>query len=229
MPQPVSGQGPLSDRVADYLRQAILDGEIAEGATIKAEWVARTLNTSATPVREAIQSLRGEGFLESKPNRGFRVTRISARDIRDAFRARALLAGELAGRAADRVTDADLADIGRLHTDVISAIGQGRPEDVERLAKAFHGRIYDIADSPQLRWSLSTLARFSPSHFYDPEPGAVEVVARSQERIVRALARRDRAAAREAMQDHVELSGELVVEHVEGRRSNAGAAPRPEA
>jgi DNA-binding GntR family transcriptional regulator len=90
----------LSTEVANYVRELIMSGKLRSGDFIRQDHLADQLKLSATPVREGLLSLRGEGFVELLPRRGFMVSPLSAADVRDLFTAQALLAGELVSRAA---------------------------------------------------------------------------------------------------------------------------------
>ena len=63
------------------------------------------MDISSTPVREGLLLLQLEGFVKLSPRRGFMVVGFSRQDVRDIFWAQAMLAGELAARAAKVITD----------------------------------------------------------------------------------------------------------------------------
>ena len=54
----------MRDRIADTIRNAILNGELVPGQRITETEVAEQLGTSRAPVREAIRELVNEGFLQ---------------------------------------------------------------------------------------------------------------------------------------------------------------------
>ena len=56
-------------RVAAYLREAILGGELRPGDRIRQEEVAERLGASRLPVREALRMLEAEGLTEHEPTR----------------------------------------------------------------------------------------------------------------------------------------------------------------
>jgi DNA-binding GntR family transcriptional regulator len=68
------------------LRDRLRDGGFAPGARIAATEVADTLKLSATPVREALSRLAGEGLLEDRRGQGFFLRALSGLEIADLFR-----------------------------------------------------------------------------------------------------------------------------------------------
>jgi DNA-binding GntR family transcriptional regulator len=145
----------LSEEVASYVRELIMSGNLRPGDFIRQEPIAEEFGLSATPVREGLLSLRGEGFVELLPRRGFVVASLSASDIRDLFTAQALLAGELVSRAAVRMGPDDLRELTEVHEALRKAAGAGAGELVESLNHDFHRRINLAAEAPRLAWMLS--------------------------------------------------------------------------
>ena len=90
----------LSHKVAAYVREGIMAGQLPAGQFLRTESLAADLNVSATPVREALMILQSEGSVRWEPRRGFRVVSVSDQDVRDLFQVQAFIAGELAARAA---------------------------------------------------------------------------------------------------------------------------------
>src|SRR4051795_13334916 len=80
-----------ADLVHLQLRAEIELGELAPGTPLsELSLVART-GASRTPVREALRRLAAEGLGDLVPRQGARVSRVSARSVRDLFEFRALL------------------------------------------------------------------------------------------------------------------------------------------
>ncbi|MCG0283881.1 GntR family transcriptional regulator [Streptomyces sp. PSAA01] len=78
-------------QILDALREALAGGELVPGEVYSAPVLAERFGVSPTPVREAMQQLAGEGAVEVVPNRGFRVSRRSERDLAELAEVRALL------------------------------------------------------------------------------------------------------------------------------------------
>lgn len=71
----------LAAMVAQRLREAIIDGEFALGAMIPEEVLATSFGVSRTPVREALNTLQGQGLVQVRPQRGSYVFEPSAADV----------------------------------------------------------------------------------------------------------------------------------------------------
>lgn len=71
----------LAARVAERLREAIVDGEFALGAMIPEETLAQQFGVSRTPVREALNLLQMQGLVVVRPQRGSFVFEPDAADI----------------------------------------------------------------------------------------------------------------------------------------------------
>lgn len=71
----------LATRVAERLREAIVDGEFALGAMIPEEQLAAQFGVSRTPVREALNQLQMQGLVIVRPQRGSYVFEPTEADI----------------------------------------------------------------------------------------------------------------------------------------------------
>jgi DNA-binding GntR family transcriptional regulator len=209
----VPARRQLSDEVAGHVRELIMSGRLRPGEFIRQERIAEDLELSATPVREGLLSLKGDGFVSLKPRRGFVVAPLDASDIRDLFSAQALLSGELVSRATERITEPEMAELERLHKALRKAARAGDGELVEELNHDFHRLINLTAQSPRLAWMLSIASKFAPRRFFATIPGWSKASAQDHAAILSALADRDAEAARAAMTTHLENAGALLAAH----------------
>lgn len=77
--------------IAERLRAAILDGEIAPGAPVVETTLAAQFNVSRGPLREAMRQLIEEGLLVTVPYTGTHVTALSMTDVREIYSMRITL------------------------------------------------------------------------------------------------------------------------------------------
>ena len=71
------------EEVLQTLRQAIVIGELADGERLIEDRIARELNTSRGPVREALRQLEHEGLVISYPYRGAVVLGVSDEEVHE--------------------------------------------------------------------------------------------------------------------------------------------------
>jgi DNA-binding GntR family transcriptional regulator len=208
-----SGRRQLSDEVASYVRDLITSGRLRSGEFIRQERIAAELGLSATPVREGLSSLRGDGFVVLLPRRGFVVAPMTGKDVRDLFTAQALVAGELAARAAQHLTPDAVAELRAVHKRLRAAARARDGDLVEQLNHDFHRTINRAANAPRLAGLLSTTTKFAPHRFFATIPGWLKASANDHAAVLDALAGSDGEAARAAMVRHIQNAGELLAAH----------------
>jgi DNA-binding GntR family transcriptional regulator len=214
----------LSEDAANFVRELITSGRLSPGEPVKAEMVGDHLGISGTPVREALQALRVEGFLDLMPRKGFVVASFSGKDIRDIFTAHALLAGELAYRAAKLATADDLAGLEALHNEVLDAASRADMTLLEQKNNAFHSKINVLADARKIVSAVRLMG--VPAGNYASVEGWTESTVEDHAKILASLQSHDARGARAAMHAHTILAGELLAAHYESQVAEK-LAPRP--
>jgi DNA-binding GntR family transcriptional regulator len=104
--------------VLDTLRAEILQGVYPPNTRLRQEEVARRLNVSTTPVREAFRDLRAEGLVSIDPNKGVVTRALTAADVSEIYELRMVLEPMLAERACLQAGGADLAAAGDVHREM---------------------------------------------------------------------------------------------------------------
>lgn len=207
----------LGTEVAGVLREDILTGKYPVGSRLQVADLAVRMGVSTMPVREALVSLQGEGLVEMLPRRGFRVASISPSDIEDTFWMHAVIAGELARRAAEKITDEDIVRLWSLQAEIEKVAGrhEGLSGDqitqFEGLNHEFHATINRVSKSPRLVWFLRATSRYAPVAFFS-YPGWVEATADEHPELIRALEEREGERARIITFQHFTHGGKLAAE-----------------
>lgn len=205
----------LSEEIAAYLRDLIMSGQLRSGEPLHIDGLARQFETSATPVREALLVLSGEGFVQMEPRRGFRIAPLTRRDVEDMFLVQSVIAGELASRAAHAATEPFLEEISRLQQKMREADARSDEEQIEVLNFQFHRLINLTATSPKLTWLMGLVVRYVPRLFYGTISGWHDATLRDHSAIIEAFRTSNAQAAQEAMASHIEHAGRLLVSHLE--------------
>lgn len=164
----------LSASVASHLREQIVSGELQKGEFLRIDAIASDLGISTTPVREGLLLLQSESFVRLLPRRGFVVNSFSRGDLRDIFWAQAVLAAELAARAAQKMDKDDYARLQQLIPEHKKAYQAGNEDQVARLGHEFHRAINLAAESPRLALLLGSLTKQLPNRFYASIEGQLE-------------------------------------------------------
>ena len=111
---PKERTGNIPHDVYQQIRGMIISGDLEAGSRIKQVHVAKTLNVSQTPVREAIRMLEQDGWLVNDFHKGCIVKEITLRDIIDAYEVREVIEGMLARKATSVLTDDQVAELEKL-------------------------------------------------------------------------------------------------------------------
>src|SRR5689334_19665818 len=114
---------PMSDVLA-RLRAAILHGEFAPRQRLIETELAERYATSRFVLRNALTRLATEGLVELQPNRGARVREISVEEAIEITEIRRAVEGLVAARAAERVTDDDVAALRAVGAEMAEVVGR---------------------------------------------------------------------------------------------------------
>ena len=112
--KPVEAPQSLVDVITRRIEQAIFSGVLEPGAKVSELGLAKQLEVSRGPLREALRRLEGRKLIERKTNFGARVAKLSVDDLENLLVIREALEGMAARLAASNMTDADVARLKRL-------------------------------------------------------------------------------------------------------------------
>ncbi|MEA2689587.1 MAG: hypothetical protein QOJ39_3809 [Candidatus Eremiobacteraeota bacterium] len=196
----------LHEEMVSRLRALITDGALRPGSRIDERALCERFGVSRTPLREALKVLASEGLVELLPHRGARVTRLSGRELRDAFEivaALEALAGELACR---NITDDEIERIAGHHARMEEHYRRRELTEYFACNQAIHEAINRAAGNAQLTEMYALVsnrvrrARYMANH--SPERWANAM--REHEEILDALRRRDGARCGSLLRAHLE-------------------------
>src|SRR5439155_22905930 len=100
----------LREQAASAIRTGIVTGAITAGEIYSVPTLAEQLGVSATPVREAMLDLAGEGLVLPVRNRGYRVVSMSTQDLEAVLKLRLLLEVPSMGDVAVAAKGRDLGE-----------------------------------------------------------------------------------------------------------------------
>jgi DNA-binding GntR family transcriptional regulator len=211
--------------VYESIRRDIVEGELAAGSRLNVNALAKRYRTSTNPVREALQQLRGEGFVIFTPNRGARVRPIDDDFVRDIYEVTTLLEPYMTRWFVDYVTDEDVARLEEACTE-IEKIGFDDAELYGRLDERFHRIVYENHYNRRafdLWWRHREVLRAIGRRFPFSRARRQAILVEHRE-WVEAIKGHDAEGAGRVIARHVEGSGRHLIEHMRAARASAAAA-----
>lgn len=133
------------------LRDEIMSCELGPGQRLVIDDLAKRLEVSAIPVREALQTLQSEGLVQSVPHVGATVSPISRESIDEVFAVMEGLEIVATRAAAERMTDDDARALGEIVAGMDEAAAEGRHEEWADLNTRFHTSISRLSAMPMLQ------------------------------------------------------------------------------
>ena len=213
------------DAVEVALRRMIGSGRFGKGERLVQRELAEILNTSSTPVREALKRLEAAGVVSYIPHHGARVAEVDAADIVELYAIRAVLEGLGAERAAARLTAAGLAELEQLAERHDSIGNEGSQEELYGLNYAIHERIYRASGLRRLSGMIDAMWTLFPWDTMWTIPGRAESVAREHARVMTALRAGNGAEAGIAMREHIDSGGRALLSFQQSRMGGGSQPP----
>lgn len=198
--------------VYNKLSNALMQGQLNPDERLKIRDLAQLMQTSVTPVRDAVLQLVQEGALVMRSPRDIRVRRVARKEYLEIRDIRVELEGMAAGAAAESVQSNDIALLQSLILENENAIGQGRFVDAVRLNQAFHFEYCRLAGMPTLLDILNKLwIKMGPLIAQSYVQGGRDMVDYHYP-LIEALLRNDSRAARIAVQTDIISGGKSILE-----------------
>ncbi|MFG2874761.1 GntR family transcriptional regulator [Streptomyces sp. NPDC048337] len=196
--------GPLRERVYEALLELITTRALRPGQHLVESELAGHLGVSRQPVREALQRLDTEGWVDLRPAQGAFVHEPTEAEADQLLTVRTLLEAEAARLAAANATKAGITALEKLCEKGEAAVGADDVDLAVATNAAFHAKVMELAGNSVLAELASQVDR-RVRWYYTP-------VARLRGRqswiehreLIAAVSARDEAAATAVMRAHTE-------------------------
>jgi DNA-binding GntR family transcriptional regulator len=211
----------LTSAVADKLRDQIIRGEIAEGAQLRQDVIARQYHVSRIPVREALRQLDAEGLITIVPNRGAIVPALSPHDIEELFAIRALLEPEVLKVSVPRLTPADLKEAEAVLNEYMNELRlEEHMENWGRINWHFHSILYSRAELPHFMSIIRNVnhngERYTRLQLYLTH--GMKRANEEHHQILELCRKRQVGAACKLLRQHIQHAGQSLKQVLEERR-----------
>jgi DNA-binding GntR family transcriptional regulator len=203
----------IAETVLPRLRDAILSAELRPNSRLVEDELAKWLNVSRTPIREALLILERDGLVERR--RGWIVREHKLTEIRDRLECRIAIEGYATRLAAERRSEADLQEL-RFLADEMEKPGVKQPE-YNNLNDRFHKVIASASRNETLAnlhshtkvnyWNLTVPVIFPPD--------ADQKVNEHHRLLIETLTAMDGERAEFIVREHIQLTLEIVLKSLE--------------
>lgn len=205
----------LRDQVTVRVRELLLQGRYQPGDRITEEQLGASLGVSRTPVREALVQLAQQGMLEKRERGGYAVPTLSEAELADFIHVRKVLEAAVVLDAVRNARAEDIMLMQELLDQEQVGLDAADPSEFFLATTAFMSHLWTLSGSRGLVRCMEQIVRYY--HFEIASQQALrdrsvrQRVLRDHEKIGRAIARRDGAAAVELLTAHLDYKhAELV-------------------
>ncbi|WP_301124652.1 GntR family transcriptional regulator [Streptomyces cacaoi] len=198
--------GPLRERVHEALLGLITTRQLRPGQHLVESELADRLGVSRQPVREALQRLATDGWVDLRPAQGAFVHEPSEEEADQLLSVRTLLEAEAARLAAEHAGDEGVAALEELCEHGEAAVARDEIDAVVDANAAFHAKVMELAGNAVLaelsaqvdrrvRWYYRPVARQRGAHSWE-----------EHRQLIAAVAAGDAAEAGRVMRAHTEYT-----------------------
>jgi DNA-binding GntR family transcriptional regulator len=146
--QKMTGIKTYSLQISEYIKQAILDGELNPGDKVNEVHLASRLSISRAPVREALQMLVQDGLIVSIPQRGKFIAALTEKEIQDSYFIGGVLEGAVVASTINEFTEEDFRKL-QVILEQMKHLAEngGKRELLAPLDNQFHDILFSKTDN----------------------------------------------------------------------------------
>lgn len=205
-----------SEHVQQMLERDIFSGALLPGARLDEMELATRLKVSRTPVREALRHLAAAGLIQTRNRQPALVVRLSAHKLIEMFQVMAELEGLCAKLAARRITPLQLAELHGLQAELTTLTAPEHVDTFYEVNRRFHEVIYEAAQNEFLAEQTRALRNRVGAYrrMVTHRPARRTDTLAEHDAVLRCIAHGDEEGAARAMQGHVNILGEKLLDFI---------------
>ncbi len=203
------------------IKEQIIIGTLKPDTPIVEDRLAKELDISRTPLREAIHRLEVEELVVRQNNGRLKVAPISVKEVEEIFTIRGMLEGIVVQQATKNATEEDVARLQSLTRMIKESLHAGLRDDTLHYGSQFHSYIYELSENKTAENILSQLndhihryRRLIPSNNKERLNDSYE----EHRVIVEKIAAGNALGAKDAAEKHIQQSLEAVkasIDHIQ--------------
>lgn len=199
--------------VAPIIEEAIIYGELQDGARLTEEEICQKMGVSRSPVREALRLLERDGLVVREPRRGVRVSELTVTELDQLYVCRISLESMAARLAAQSATNKEIKAISAAHQACIKALDRDDIREHFRVNVEMSQKLFAASHNRPLIRLLGTIHKQALRYrflAYKRSRIARENSVRANENLVKALLDRDEEKAAQMARASIEGTHEFI-------------------
>lgn len=217
----------MVDEIFNLILTDIIEGKIRQGEPVNELAIAKKLDVSRGPVREAVKRIEGVGLIRKEPFMKARVIELTLPDMIEVFQIREAVEAMSVRLAAHAMSDATIASLMQEFSEAVDT------ENSEQLD--VHVRIASGCGNERIRsylcdeiYYLLRMYRYRSTQ----TPGRREIARSEHWQILQAIKQRDADLAETLMRSHISkatrsLQAQLARQHADELLDDANGQPVP--
>lgn len=141
----------------ESIKQNIISCKYSPGQFVSEKDIVAYLNISRTPVREAINILKGEGLLDIIPSKGIQISHLSAENIEEIYDLRMVIEPLLVKEAIKNLSQKDFEYLTELNERLISVVTKKNVSEIFQIGRDIHLHIARISNNEVLFYIIKLL------------------------------------------------------------------------
>lgn len=207
-----------SDQIYLHIKEAIISGELTSEERLIETQLAKWLQVSRTPLREALQRLESEKWLARIQGGGLKVVEFDLEDMKHLYQVRAILEGLLAREVTLKLTGEELETIKSLTNEMFNRLHAKETKEFVAAADKIHHLMNNkstntiakdllININDHIKYCRNQVIRWVP----DFQIGAYE----EHVELLNALIKRDPIEVEKVMRRHFENAGDRLLKSLD--------------
>lgn len=204
---------PLRERIADILRDLIVEAQMKPGDAIIEMELASRLGVSRAPLREALQILNTEGLIEVIPYHKTTVRKLTRRDITELYSFRSALESFALRQIIKQSDPAAISKLEAVYDEMVAAADSGEAARASQLDHEFHTTIIHLSNHSLLikTWSQVSQRVRQVLALRDLRRTDIRKIARSHRVIIDAIIKGDIHNSDDLIDAHIMDASALIV------------------
>ena len=202
------------------IREQILSLKAQPDTVLKEEDVAQVYGVSRTPVHEALQQLKQEGFLDQVKKVGYVIKPLSISDLQEIIQIRSVLEGCAARLTTVNQDEKIFARLQKINEKARVYLESNDLANFFRNSSNFHGVIYQGSKNNRLIALVESLRdsflRYRRILLKIPEMPEVQI--RDHEEMLAAMTPGNEAKVEKLVRNHILYGGRILLEYIETER-----------